>query len=138
MVQINAAELNFKVNTLAIQADKACDYIPFISTATTIINIFQKCVILPLMNLCHIEKGNYYEYLDNKSFTRCFWLLIPGIGNVISRVLAKMDAYVPNPHTLADDHHALGNSFTITLLHTIGILTDSDVGLAPYKPRGSY
>ncbi|MCX6990779.1 MAG: hypothetical protein NTX49_06945 [Chlamydiae bacterium] len=123
-MQINEYQLNNLANTLAIGADKGCDYIPFVSTATTIINIFQKCVILPLMNLRHIKKGKYFEYLDNKSMTRCLWLLVPIIGNLISKVLGTMDAH--GPARGLDNHHAIGNSFTIAFLHTIGILSEGD------------
>lgn len=79
--------LNNIVNDLAIRADDFCDYIPFLSTATTIINIFQKCVILPILNLCSSKKGHYYTNLEYKSMTRCLWLLIPIIGNIVIKVL---------------------------------------------------
>ena len=65
-----------------VNIDKVCDYLPIVSTVTNIIDIFQKCVILPLAGLFGVKKGHYYTYLDKKSFVRCLSLLIPILGNI--------------------------------------------------------
>jgi hypothetical protein len=69
------------------QADDVASFIPFASTVTNLVNLFQKCVILPLIehNMIHLNPKfeHYYTYLKNKSFLRCFALLIPFLGNFI-------------------------------------------------------
>jgi len=65
-----------------IKLDEYFDYIPFVSTVANIVNIFQKCVVIPFLDHVSQVNHNYYSYLNCKSFSRCFILLIPIIGNI--------------------------------------------------------
>ncbi len=65
--------------SLLVQADRACDYIPVLSTVTNLIDLFQKCC-------CSCEpkpKDHYYKHIQDKSVLRCITLLIPVVGNLI-------------------------------------------------------
>ena len=59
-----------------------CDYTPFVSTATSLINLFLKYVVLPFMNQQHIAKNHYYTHIQQKSTLRSIVLLVPIIGNI--------------------------------------------------------
>ena len=72
------------------EADKVCDYIPFLSTISNLIDLFQKIIIIPLiyiMNKDYIKNDRYYKHLDEKNFSRCLFLLVPVIGNVCYGVI---------------------------------------------------
>ena len=73
-------------NYFFVKVDAACDYIPVVSTASNLIDLFQKCVILPLMNKQSIANNHYYTYLKEKNVSRCLVLLIPVIGNIIIKI----------------------------------------------------
>ncbi|MBS4168594.1 HEAT repeat domain-containing protein [Parachlamydia sp. AcF125] len=66
-----------------LKADRVSDYIPGISTITSLIDLFQKCVVLPFKQKANISKNHYYTYLKQKSFSRCVVLLLPVIGNIL-------------------------------------------------------
>ncbi len=73
------------ISKFFINADKFCDNVPLLSTASNLINLFQKCVLSCIPNRI-ILKSHYYAYLTQKSFSRCFLLLIPLVGKfLISR-----------------------------------------------------
>lgn len=71
------------VNNILVNTDYFCDYIPLVSSLTNLVDLFQKCVVLPLMDKSEIASNHYYNYLDQKSFFRCFVLVIPVVGNII-------------------------------------------------------
>ena len=71
------------ISHFLVKADHFCDYIPFVSSVTNLIDIFQKCVIVPLMDKSQIAASHYYTHLNQKSFSRCFLFIIPIIGNII-------------------------------------------------------
>lgn len=66
-----------------IKADKLFDRIPVLSTVGNLVNLFQKCVVIPRMDKVEIDKSEYYRYLNEKSIVRCTLLLLPVLGNVI-------------------------------------------------------
>ena len=66
-----------------VQIDEIADYIPIISTVTNLIDIVQKCLVIPMSSADSIRKSYYYSHLDQKSFARCLILCIPVIGNII-------------------------------------------------------
>ncbi len=67
-----------------IQVDQYCDCIPLVSTATNVVNIFSKCMLeLCISDKTHL-KNRYLVYLNKKSFTKCFILLIPIVGNIFA------------------------------------------------------
>lgn len=57
--------------------------IPLVGTAVNLVDIFQKCVILPAMQCLNVKKGHYYTYLENKTFKDCVGLLVPFFGTVL-------------------------------------------------------
>ncbi|MBS4168595.1 HEAT repeat domain-containing protein [Parachlamydia sp. AcF125] len=65
------------------KADRVSDYIPGVSTVTNLIDLFQKCAVLPFKQKANISKSHYYSYLKQKSFSRCVVLLLPVIGNIL-------------------------------------------------------
>ncbi len=67
-------------NVLA-QADRVCDYVPFISTISNLIDLFEKAVILPKLEPAALS-NHYWRQLNEKSVSRCWILLVPVIGNV--------------------------------------------------------
>jgi hypothetical protein len=71
------------VNNFLVKTDCFCDYVPLVSSVTNFVDLFQKCVVLPLMDKSKIASSYYYKHLDQKSFLLCFLLVIPVIGNII-------------------------------------------------------
>jgi hypothetical protein len=71
------------VSNFLVKTDCLCDYVPLVSSATNLVDLFQKCVVLPLMDKSKIASSHYYKHLDQKSFFRCFLLVIPVVGNII-------------------------------------------------------
>jgi len=73
------------VSTLSLltHTDMFFDYVPFISTATNLIDIFQKCVVIPLLDREFVEENHYLSHLKSKSYLRCVFLLVPILGNLI-------------------------------------------------------
>lgn len=74
---------NFQYNL--VKSDLISDRIPLVSTVTNLIDIFQKCLVLPLLTLASsdtVKKSYYYTHLNQKSLLRCIVLCIPIIGNI--------------------------------------------------------
>lgn len=71
----------FSFNTL-VQLDHSCDYVPFVSTITNLIDIFEKCVLLNYKKSVEVQKNPYFKHLIDKKFFRCVLLIVPVIGNV--------------------------------------------------------
>ncbi len=76
-----------KINSFLVKTDRIFDYIPVFSTVTNLIDIFQKCVILPLMSEEKIKNNHYYTHVKEKNLARCISLLIPVIGNILIALL---------------------------------------------------
>lgn len=71
-----------KVTSSWVRADQIFERVPFISTITSIINLFHKCITIPIKGKLSV-KDYYFTYLNQKSFSRCVVLLIPVLGNII-------------------------------------------------------
>lgn len=71
------------ISNYLVKTDNFCDYIPVVSSITNLVDLFQKCVVLPFMDKEAISSSHYYKYINEKSFARCFLLIIPVIGNII-------------------------------------------------------
>lgn len=71
------------IRSRLIQVDNVCDYIPFVSTLTNLVDLFQQCVIFSNMSLQSIAASSYHRHLYNKSTFRCIALLVPVIGNIV-------------------------------------------------------
>jgi hypothetical protein len=72
------------------KVDEICDYIPFVSTATNLMDLFQKCVLeirgsneSGFVTEFYQSHQNLVMHLTQKSFTRCIILLIPILGNIV-------------------------------------------------------
>ncbi len=72
---------SYSISNLLIISDTYLDYIPIVSTVTNLINIIQKCIVLPILAPA-IRKNRYYKHIDTKKFAHCLFLLIPVIGNI--------------------------------------------------------
>lgn len=70
------------LSTARIDADNLCDYIPFVSTCTNLIDIVQKCFASMCMKIADIKANRYYSHLNNKHYLRCIVLLVPIFGNL--------------------------------------------------------
>lgn len=68
---------------LLVKIDHFCDYVPFVSSATNGVDLFQKYVLFPLMQKSTVQTSHYYKHLDQKSLARCALLLIPIFGNLV-------------------------------------------------------
>lgn len=72
-----------KVNGFLKIADQICDYVPVVSTASNLTDLFQKHVFMNFfIEKTTIEKNTYLSHLKQKSTSRCVALLFPVIGNV--------------------------------------------------------
>ncbi|MDP1609115.1 MAG: ankyrin repeat domain-containing protein [Chlamydiales bacterium] len=70
------------ISSALIYADKVCNYIPFISTLSNAMNLFQKygpSSCLPDT----ITKSRYWEYIQAKNTRMSVALLVPIFGNLI-------------------------------------------------------
>lgn len=72
----------FLFDTL-VKMDSYCDYVPFVSTITNLVDIFEKCVLLNYKNNEQIKKNPYFKHLIEKRFLRCVLVIIPVIGNIV-------------------------------------------------------
>lgn len=95
-----------EVQPFLVKADRYCDYVPILSTATNFIDLFQKCVVLPFLNQSTIESNHYFKHLQQKSFLRCVLLMIPVLGNILVGIYdcshQKTVTYSNKPITLND------------------------------------
>lgn len=70
------------VSSQMVSLDNFFDYVPVFSTATNIVDLFQKCLILPFKDQKSISASHYFTHICQKSFARCFFLLIPVVSNL--------------------------------------------------------
>lgn len=69
-----------RIATTFAEVDMVCDYIPFISTVSNIVDLFQKCVYKCLPD--NIAKNRYWSHINLKDISRCLILLVPILGNI--------------------------------------------------------
>lgn len=69
------------ISKLLIKMDDYCDYVPFISTVSNLLDLFQKYAILPLLKN-EIKENHYFKHINQKKFYRCVLLTIPILGNI--------------------------------------------------------
>lgn len=68
------------IASFLIEVDRACDYIPFVSTLSNIVVLFQKCTYYCLPE--SIAKNRHWTHIHEKEFSRCLTLLVPFVGNI--------------------------------------------------------
>lgn len=66
-----------------VSLDTLMDYIPVVSTLTNLVDLFQKCLVVPFMHEKYIHTSHYFTHIKNKSFARCAVLLLPVVGNIV-------------------------------------------------------
>lgn len=71
-----------RIENFLVKADNICDYIPIVSTATNLVDLFQKTVLMPKLDAEDTSKNEYFTHLKSKKLARCFALLFPFIGNM--------------------------------------------------------
>lgn len=74
----SAERKQYRVESLLINLDKLCDFIPGLSTVTNVVNIFQKIFVVPCAS------NEYHDHLRKKTFYDCVTLLIPAINCVVA------------------------------------------------------
>lgn len=74
----NNVNSNYSVNLFA-----KSDSIPVISSFTNLYIIFQKFVVLPFKDKEEIQQVHIYQYMKQKTYSRCIILLFPIIGNIV-------------------------------------------------------
>lgn len=70
------------IQTALIITDEICEFIPFVSTVTSLVDLFIKYIILPQFGQTEINENHYFTHLQQKSFDRCHLLLVPFLGNI--------------------------------------------------------
>lgn len=70
-----------------VKVDNFCDYTPFVSTLSNLVDLFIKCVVINCLNPATIKGNHYYTYLKQKSYLRCFILLFPFLGNAVMGII---------------------------------------------------
>lgn len=68
-------------------ADNIWDYIPIISTISSIVNLFIKIVVLPWMDPATVKNNSYFRHLHYKNFDRLVILCVPIFGNIVFGVI---------------------------------------------------
>src|SRR5580693_3993217 len=66
-----------------VKIDNFSSYVPVLSTVVNLVDLFQKCAVIPRMKKEDVLHSHYYTHLDQKSFARCIALLVPILGNII-------------------------------------------------------
>lgn len=80
-----------------VTVNNFCDYVPVLSTASNLVDLFQKYIVFPFVDTNTLQQSRYYTHVMEKSSLRCILLLFPVIGNVfvflwdISRIKNKND-----------------------------------------------
>lgn len=81
-----------------VKFDKIADYVPLLSTATNLVNLFQKCVVMRFMKPETIQKSHYYTHLQKKDLGICVALLVPVLGNIVvplyHLIIKKMKSHI--------------------------------------------
>lgn len=68
---------------MLINIDMFFDYVPFFSTMSNLVNIFQKCVVIPFISDEYLKESHYFSYIKDKEYLRCIFLLVPILGNLV-------------------------------------------------------
>lgn len=71
-----------RVDNFFVKTDIILDYVPVVSTATNLIDLFQKTVVFPFVSDEDIAASHYFKYINEKDAFRCLTLLVPVIGNI--------------------------------------------------------
>ena len=75
-----------KISNILTKVDSVLDLVPVVSSITNLVDIFLKAVVFSKSTYAN-TKNRYYTHLRNKTYTRCFVLLIPFVGNIIFGII---------------------------------------------------
>lgn len=93
-------------------SNRSWDYVPVLSTVTSLVHLFTKVVILPRKEEAEIENNHYYTHLKDRSFLRCITLLIPVLGNfLVYRWDKYRDSLLDYINNYDPQHHG-GEAYT--------------------------
>lgn len=71
------------VSTTLVVADRVCDYVPFVSTVSNLVDLFEKSVLHCCCTSQSSDIDNrYFSHIKDKSKVRCVILLVPILGNI--------------------------------------------------------
>jgi len=65
---------------MLIAIDKLCDtfsFIPCLNTLNNMVDLFQKCAVIPFLDVETVENNRYFTFLQNKSALQCIVLAVP-------------------------------------------------------------
>lgn len=51
--------------------------VPLLNSTTNLVDLFQKCIVLPFLDKNRIASSHYYTHIDEKNFSKCFLLSLP-------------------------------------------------------------
>ncbi len=90
------------ISRALIFMDNVCDYIPFVSTVTNLIDILQKAVFKGVSAVSStaekdLKTSHYCKHIrDDKSTLVCLGLLVPGVNILVKTFSSKTDD-IPKP-----------------------------------------
>lgn len=74
---------DFSISKALVKMDRFCDYVPFVSTVSSLVDIFEKAMIQTFCSDKTIKENRYFSHINGKSNERSAILLIPILGNII-------------------------------------------------------
>lgn len=98
------------ITTLMSEVDNICDYIPVISTVSNLVNLFEKCAVVPCIS--KESRTHYWSHIKFKEIARCLFLLIPVISNIYYFVTDYLD-YEKDKETYIDAQNSIDSSIKL-------------------------
>lgn len=81
-------------------ADRVMDYTP-LSPINNLVDLFQKCFVLPCVDKDTIDHNKYLTHINDKSFVRCILLVVfPVIGSIGFAIYDAQKAKDPHEEVL--------------------------------------
>lgn len=102
------------IDKILIKADQTCDYLPLISTLSTIVNVVQKLVVKIFNISCSSSADSnncYICHISKKSLWRCAATAVPGIN--LSVALYDFIKFVENDVNYAVDMKLYDEDYAI-------------------------
>ena len=122
-----------RIGNFLVKADSLCDYIPIVSTATNLIDLFVKYVVIPSINPQRIANNHYYTHVQQKDAFRCIALLIPIVGNIATAIYDFANRKYQNKDLVL---HAVTQDGMNLLFSSDKLKDDQDVVLAAVRQNG--
>ena len=73
-----------EISKILIGIDKISNFVPLVSTLTNLVDLFEKCVVLPILKRSGVDlnRNRYFSYINQKEISKCLVALLPLIGNI--------------------------------------------------------